>query len=39
MQRWKGKMKYLLFVKEMHIFVFATQKLNLMYKEDWDFEH
>ena len=36
---WKGKMKDLLFVKKMHLPVFATQKPDSMSDEDWDFEH
>nr|KYP70932.1 Retrovirus-related Pol polyprotein from transposon TNT 1-94 [Cajanus cajan] len=36
---WKGKMKDLLFVKKMHLPVFATQKPNFMSEEEWDFEH
>nr|KYP34057.1 hypothetical protein KK1_045015 [Cajanus cajan]KYP34065.1 hypothetical protein KK1_045023 [Cajanus cajan]KYP34067.1 hypothetical protein KK1_045025 [Cajanus cajan] len=36
---WKGKMKDLLFVKKMHFPIFATQKLDSMSEEDWDFEY
>ncbi|RDX82111.1 hypothetical protein CR513_37142, partial [Mucuna pruriens] len=36
---WKGKMKDLLFVKKMHLPVFATQKPKSMFDEEWDFEH
>jgi len=36
---WKGKMKDLLFVKKMHLPVFATQKSESMSDEEWDFEH
>nr|KYP56587.1 Retrovirus-related Pol polyprotein from transposon TNT 1-94 [Cajanus cajan] len=36
---WKGKMKDLLFVKKMHLPVFATQKPDSMSEEEWDFEH
>ena len=37
--KWKGKMKDLLFVKKMHLPVFAMQKPESMSDEDWDFEH
>ncbi|RDX86226.1 hypothetical protein CR513_32464, partial [Mucuna pruriens] len=36
---WKGKMKDLLFVKKMHLPVFAAQKPKSMSDEEWDFEH
>nr|KYP45754.1 Retrovirus-related Pol polyprotein from transposon TNT 1-94 [Cajanus cajan] len=36
---WKGKIKDLLFVKKMYLFVFTTQKSDSMSEEDWDFEH
>lgn len=36
---WKDKMKDLLFVKKMHLLVFATQKSVSMSEEKWDFEH
>jgi len=36
---WNGKMKYLLFVKKLHLPVFATKKLNFIFDEEWDFEH
>ncbi|RDX87092.1 hypothetical protein CR513_31474, partial [Mucuna pruriens] len=36
---WKGKMKDLLFVKKMHLPVFAAQKPESMSDEEWDFEH
>ena len=36
---WKGKMKDLLFVKNMHIPVFGAQKLESMSDEEWGFEH
>jgi len=35
---WKGKMKDL-FVKKLHLPVFATQKSNSMFNEEWNFEH
>jgi len=35
---WKGKMKDLLFVKKLHLLVFATQKPDSMSNEEWDFE-
>lgn len=35
----KGEMKDLLFVKKLHISIFATQKPNSMYKEALDFEN
>jgi len=31
---WKGKMKNLLFVKKMHLPVFATQKPEFMFDEE-----
>jgi len=36
---WKGKMKDLLFVKNMHLLVFGTQKPNSMSDEEWGFDH
>ena len=36
---WKGKMKDLLFVKKLHLLVFATHKSDFMSNEEWDFEH
>ena len=36
---WKGKMKDLLFVKNMHIPVFGAQKSESMSDEEWGFEH
>ncbi|RDX92481.1 hypothetical protein CR513_25386, partial [Mucuna pruriens] len=36
---WKGKMKDLLFVKKMHLPIFAVQKPESMSNEEWDFEH
>lgn len=36
---WKGKMKDLLFVKSLHLPVFATQKPDSMSEEDWNLEH
>ena len=36
---WKGKMKDLLFVKNMHIPVFGAQKPESMSDEEWGFEH
>ncbi|RDX99128.1 hypothetical protein CR513_17864, partial [Mucuna pruriens] len=36
---WKGKIKDLLFVKKMHLPVFAAQKPESMSNEEWDFEH
>lgn len=35
---WKGKMKDLLFVKKLHLPVFATQKPDSMFEENWDFD-
>jgi len=32
---WNGKMKYLLFVKKLHLPVFATKKLNFIFDEEW----
>ncbi|KAK8997629.1 hypothetical protein V6N11_012178 [Hibiscus sabdariffa] len=32
-------MKYLLFVKALHLLVFATQKLDSKSDEEWEFEH
>ncbi|VFQ98154.1 unnamed protein product [Cuscuta campestris] len=37
--KWKGKMKDLLFVKKMHLPVFATQKPESKSDEEWAFEH
>jgi len=34
---WKGKMKNLLFVKNMHLPVFGTQKPDFMFGEEWGF--
>ncbi|RDY03182.1 hypothetical protein CR513_13256, partial [Mucuna pruriens] len=36
---WKGKMKDLLFVKKMHLPVFAAQKPEYISDEEWNFEH
>lgn len=36
---WKGKMKDLLFVKNLHLPVFATEKPESKTDEDWSFEH
>ena len=36
---WKGKMKDFLFVKNMHLPVFDTQKPDSMSDEKWGFEH
>lgn len=36
---WKGKMKDLLFVKKMHLPVFASDKPQAMNDEEWEFEH
>ena len=36
---WKGKMKDLLFVKNLHLVVFATQKPESKTEEEWEFEH
>ena len=36
---WKGKMKDLLFVKKLHLPVFATEKPKDKTDEDWKFEH
>ena len=36
---WKGKMKDLLFVKNLHMPVFATQKPESKTEEEWEFEH
>jgi len=30
---WKGKIKYLLFVKKMHLLIFATHKSDSMFEE------
>ena len=36
---WKGKMKDLLFVKNLHLPVFASNKPESKSDEEWDFEH
>ena len=36
---WKGKMKDLLFVKNLHLPVFATKKPDSKSDEEWKFEH
>lgn len=36
---WKGKMKDLLFVKNMHLPVFAAQKPDSKSDEEWEFAH
>ena len=36
---WKGKMKDLLFVKNLHLPVFASDKPESKSDEEWDFEH
>ncbi|PHT52903.1 hypothetical protein CQW23_07365 [Capsicum baccatum] len=36
---WKDKIKDLLFVKKMHLPVFASTKPESMIDEDWEFEH
>nr|AAV88069.1 hypothetical retrotransposon [Ipomoea batatas] len=36
---WKAKMKDLLFVKKLHLPVFASAKPENMSDEEWDFEH
>ena len=36
---WKGKMKDLLFVKKMHLPVFASNKPQSLNDEEWEFEH
>ena len=36
---WNDKMKDSLFVKNMHLSVFSTQKPNSMSDEEWSFEH
>ena len=36
---WKGKMKDLLFVKKMHLPVFASNKPQSLNDEEWKFEH
>ncbi|WVZ20167.1 hypothetical protein V8G54_007489 [Vigna mungo] len=36
---WKGKMKDLLFVKNLHLPVFASNKPESKSNEEWDFEH
>ena len=36
---WKGKMKDLLFVKNLHLPVFSTQKPESKTDEEWEFEH
>ena len=35
---WKGKMKDLLFVKKMHLPVFASNKHQSLNDEEWEFE-
>ena len=37
--KWKGKMKDLLFVKSMHLPVFATEKLEFKSNEKCDFKY
>ena len=36
---WKNKMKDLLFVKSLHLPVFASQKLESKNDDDWNFEN
>lgn len=36
---WKDKMKDLLFVKNLHLPVFATKKPDSKSDEEWEFEH
>nr|KYP38693.1 Retrovirus-related Pol polyprotein from transposon TNT 1-94 [Cajanus cajan] len=36
---WKGKMNDLLFVKNLHLPIFASNKLESKPDEEWDFEH
>ncbi|RDX73046.1 hypothetical protein CR513_47390, partial [Mucuna pruriens] len=36
---WKGKTKDLLFVKKMHLPIFAVQKSKSMFDKEWDIEH
>jgi len=36
---WKGKMKELLFVKNIHLPIFATLKPKSKIEEEWEFEH
>ena len=36
---WKGKMKDLLFVKKMHLYVLASNKPDSINDEDLEFEH
>ncbi|GMJ01977.1 hypothetical protein HRI_003866900 [Hibiscus trionum] len=38
-QLWWNKMKNLLFVKALHLLVFATQKPESKSDEEWKFEH
>ena len=38
-QLWRNKMKDLLFVKAMHLPVFAIEKPESKSEEDWEFEH
>ena len=38
-QLWRNKMKDLLFVKALHLPVFATQKPESKSDEEWEFEH
>ena len=37
--KWKGKMKDLLYVKSLHLPVFASEKPSSKSDEDWKFEH
>lgn len=37
--KWKGKMKDLVVVKRLHLPVFASQKLEFKFDEDWEFEN
>ena len=36
---WKSKMKYLLFVKKMHLPFFIAHKSQNVTDENWEFEH
>ena len=36
---WKDTMKDLLFVKKMHLPVFASNKPQCLNDEEWEFEH
>ena len=38
-QKWKGKMKDLLFVKKLHLLVFALDKSEKKSEEEWSFEN